>query len=118
MITIDACRLTIGENPQKGRTMNNYKILITNDTGTDKGDLIGVIQLQRDYITKREFKLTVQELFYWAAQSCDYSRMTAIIYRNEKKILVIGCSTYQDGSEVKSTITANNEPIRIMTVAE
>ena len=98
--------------------MNNYKILITNDTGTDAKELIGVIQLQRDYITKREFNLTVQEMFYWAAQNCDYKALTAIIYRNDKQILTIGCSTHQDGSEVKSTITANNEPIRIMTVAE
>lgn len=115
MITIDACRLTIG---RKGKTMNNYKILITNDTRPEEKELIGMIQLQRDCITKREFNLTVQELFYWAAQNCDYKALTAIIYRDDKQILTIGCSTHQDGSAVRSTITANNEPIRIMTVAE
>ena len=97
--------------------MNNYKIFIINDTGTDKGDLIGLIRLQRNHLTKREFNLTVQELFYWAAQSCDYKNMTAIIYRNDKEILTIDCSTHQDGSAVRSIITANKEPVRIMTVA-
>ena len=97
--------------------MNNYKILINNDTGPDKKDLIGVIKLQREHLSKREFNLTVQELFYWAAQSCDYKNMTATIYRNDKRILTIGCSTHQDGSEIRSVITLNNEPIRIMTVA-
>ena len=115
MITIDACRLTIGK---KGKTMNNYKVFIINDTGTDKGDLIAVIKLQRAHLSKREFNLTVQEMFYWAAQSCDYNALTAIIYRDDKQILTIGCSTHQDGSAVRSTITANNEPIRIMAVAE
>ena len=97
--------------------MNRYRVIIWNDTRTANRELIEVIDMDRRRFTKREYDMVVQSLFYWGASSCVYDTMTAEIYCNGKKVMDVCCKTRQDGSEIRSTILANNEPVRMMTVA-
>lgn len=94
--------------------MNKYTIAILNKS---TGDLLVLMEMHRPRFTKREFDLVIGEMFYWAAKSCEYDHLTAEIICNGEKVITITCKTRQDGSEVYSVITANDKPVRCMTVA-
>lgn len=112
--------------------MRNYRITFYNNC---TGEIFAIMELGRENLTSREFKMITKELFFEAARGgCTSNYLTAEVYEigiddlNAKLLMEVECCTETvDGcgmqeTKIVSTILAGNgmketEPVRRMVLA-
>ena len=99
--------------------MKKYLAYIINNHGQgQKEELIELLSMDRPRLTRRDFANIIRGMFFWAASSCVYRDMKAVICCDNRKLLTIDCRTVTDGSTIRTILSAGGRWIRTMTVAE
>lgn len=94
--------------------MNAYRIVIMNNK-RNRPEII--MEMKRKRFTRREYNMTIQEMFMLAAESIDYQHLTAEIYCNGIKVESVDCDTMTDCSRIDALISSQGRFIRQMAVA-
>lgn len=96
--------------------MNKYRVIFYNNLHY-KTKFLEYMEWDAEHLTKERFHQIIENLFFWAASSCVYEDMKAVIERNGKEIMTIKCKTITDGSTITANISSDGRHLREMTVA-
>ena len=95
--------------------MKHYTVHIINDT--IKPDVLEIFEMNRTRFSKRDYKIILDSIFFWNAQNCDFNKMRAEVFCNDKPVLTIRGEVRLNGCEIWTDIFANDEYVRTMNIA-
>ena len=83
--------------------MKKYTVEIINRTSKG-GELLEHWEMTRESITRQDFRDLIISMFYYAAESYEFSDLTAKIECEDRIVIEIKCVTRTDGCEIYSDI--------------
>ena len=87
----------------EGKSMKKYMVDIINHPS--KGaELLEHWEMNRERITRQDFRDLIISMFYYACDSYEFSTLTAKIKCEDRIMLEVKCVTRTDGSEIYSDI--------------
>lgn len=94
--------------------VKKYRVSIASRTN---GELIEVLDMERVHFTRREYKLAMLSLFYWAASGIEFEKLRATVSCDGAEVLIIDCETTVDGSCIWCEMMINSVIIRHAVIA-
>ena len=96
--------------------MNKYRAIFYN-TPHHKKEFMEYMEWSAEHLTKERFHQVIANLFFWAASSCIYEDIKAVIERDGKEIMTISCKTVINGSTIMAHFTSEGQNLREMIIA-
>ena len=84
--------------------MKKYTVEIT--SRNSKGsELLEYWEISRKSITRQDFHSIIGSMFFYAADSHEFSNLTARVRNEDQEVFAIQCLTTMDGSDIWSDIS-------------